>query len=95
MDLNSNSQEGFTELHNRVYKDVLEGRGYGLEPARAAIKIVKICANMTPGEGCPMKDMVEVDGYLKHPTAIVDLGAQNRRFEGLAFCAHMFGRKDW
>ncbi len=33
--------EGFTELHNRVYKDVLEGRGYGLEPARAAIEIVE------------------------------------------------------
>jgi len=40
--------EGFTELHNRVYKDVLEGRGYGLEPARAAIKIVEKLRNMSP-----------------------------------------------
>ncbi len=40
--------EGFTELHNRVYKDVLEGRGYGLEPARAAIKIVEKLRNAIP-----------------------------------------------
>lgn len=33
--------EGFTELHKRVYTDVLSGKGYGLESARAAIKIVE------------------------------------------------------
>ncbi|NUN06095.1 MAG: Gfo/Idh/MocA family oxidoreductase [Bdellovibrio sp.] len=33
--------EGFTELHKRVYKDILEGRGYGLDAARPAIKIVE------------------------------------------------------
>ena len=33
--------EGFTELHKRVYKDILEGRGYGLDAARHAIKIVE------------------------------------------------------
>lgn len=33
--------EGFTELHKRVYTDVLEGRGYGLEHAKAAIQIVE------------------------------------------------------
>lgn len=33
--------EGFTELHNRVYNDVLSGRGYGLEHARTAIEIVE------------------------------------------------------
>ncbi|MGZ3691937.1 MAG: Gfo/Idh/MocA family oxidoreductase, partial [Pseudobdellovibrio sp.] len=29
--------EGFTELHKRVYTDVLNGRGYGLEHAKPAI----------------------------------------------------------
>lgn len=33
--------EGFTELHKRVYTDILNGRGYGLEAARAAIRIVE------------------------------------------------------
>lgn len=33
--------EGFTELHKRVYSDILSGNGYGLEAARPAIRIVE------------------------------------------------------
>lgn len=33
--------EGFTELHNRVYSEILAGKGYGLEAARVAIRIVE------------------------------------------------------
>jgi UDP-N-acetyl-2-amino-2-deoxyglucuronate dehydrogenase len=33
--------EGFTELHNTVYKEILAGNGYGLEAARIAIRIVE------------------------------------------------------
>ncbi|AHZ84213.1 UDP-N-acetyl-2-amino-2-deoxy-D-glucuronate oxidase [Bdellovibrio bacteriovorus] len=33
--------EGFTELHKRVYTDILNGKGYGLNAARAAIRIVE------------------------------------------------------
>jgi len=33
--------EGFTDLHTVVYKDILAGRGYGLEDARASIEIVE------------------------------------------------------
>lgn len=33
--------EGFTELHKRVYQDILSGKGYGLEAARPAIQIVE------------------------------------------------------
>lgn len=33
--------EGFTELHNRVYRDILAGNGYGLDAARSAIEIVE------------------------------------------------------
>lgn len=32
--------EGFTDLHTVVYRDILEGRGYGLEDARASINLV-------------------------------------------------------
>jgi len=32
--------KGFTDLHTKVYKEVLEGNGYGLEDARQAIEIV-------------------------------------------------------
>jgi UDP-N-acetyl-2-amino-2-deoxyglucuronate dehydrogenase len=31
---------GFTDLHTMVYKDILNGKGYGLEAARNAIEIV-------------------------------------------------------
>lgn len=31
---------GFTDLHTLVYKDILNGNGYGLEDARTAIEIV-------------------------------------------------------
>ena len=31
---------GFTDLHTKVYKGVLDGQGYGLEDARQAIEIV-------------------------------------------------------
>ena len=31
---------GFTDLHNRVYEGILDGKGYGLEDARQAIEIV-------------------------------------------------------
>lgn len=40
--------EGFTELHNRVYKDILAGKGYGLEHARTAIEIVEKLRGMNP-----------------------------------------------
>lgn len=37
--------EGFTELHNTVYKEILAGKGYGLEAARVAIRIVENLRN--------------------------------------------------
>ncbi len=33
--------EGFTELHNKVYLDILSGKGYGLDAARSAIAIAE------------------------------------------------------
>ncbi|MFV8250679.1 Gfo/Idh/MocA family oxidoreductase [Bdellovibrio bacteriovorus] len=39
--------EGFTELHRRVYQDVLGGRGYGLNAARGAIRIVENIRKMS------------------------------------------------
>ena len=32
---------GFTNLHNLVYKDIINGKGYGLAEARTAIEIVE------------------------------------------------------
>ena len=31
---------GFTDLHTRVYQDILDGRGYGIEDARPAVQLV-------------------------------------------------------
>lgn len=39
---------GFTDLHTMVYKDILDGKGYGLEAARTAIEIVHDIRNTTP-----------------------------------------------
>ncbi|AWX44537.1 UDP-N-acetyl-2-amino-2-deoxyglucuronate dehydrogenase [Flagellimonas maritima] len=39
---------GFTDLHTIVYKDILLGKGYGLEAARTAIEIVHNIRNSTP-----------------------------------------------
>jgi UDP-N-acetyl-2-amino-2-deoxyglucuronate dehydrogenase len=32
--------DGFTELHTRIYEEVLAGRGFGVEENRAAIETV-------------------------------------------------------
>ena len=39
---------GFTDLHTMVYRDILEGKGYGLEDARTAIEIVHHIRNAQP-----------------------------------------------
>lgn len=39
---------GFTNLHTLVYKDILQGKGYGLEAARTAIEIVHNIRNKKP-----------------------------------------------
>lgn len=37
--------EGFTELHKKVYREILNGNGYGLNDARKAISIVEKIRN--------------------------------------------------
>lgn len=39
---------GFTDLHTMVYRDILDGGGYGLEDARTAIEIVHQIRNTNP-----------------------------------------------
>jgi UDP-N-acetyl-2-amino-2-deoxyglucuronate dehydrogenase len=39
---------GFTDLHTLVYKDILEGRGYGIEDARPSLNLVSSIRNTTP-----------------------------------------------
>ncbi|MBT2160327.1 Gfo/Idh/MocA family protein [Zobellia barbeyronii] len=39
---------GFSDLHTMVYKDILVGKGYGLDDARTAIKIVHDIRNSKP-----------------------------------------------
>lgn len=39
---------GFTDLHTMVYKDILNGKGYGLQAARTAIEIVHNIRNTRP-----------------------------------------------
>lgn len=40
--------EGFTDLHTEIYKDILNGKGFGLEDARTAIQTVYDIRNATP-----------------------------------------------
>ena len=39
---------GFTDLHTKVYKGVIDGKGYGIEDARQAIEIVHGIRNAEP-----------------------------------------------
>lgn len=39
---------GFTDLHTRSYEEILAGRGFGLDSARASIEIVHHIRNATP-----------------------------------------------
>lgn len=39
---------GFTDLHTMVYQDILDGKGYGLDAASTAIKIVHDIRNIKP-----------------------------------------------
>lgn len=40
--------EGFTDLHTRVYQEILAGRGFGIPEARASIETVYNIRNMKP-----------------------------------------------
>ena len=40
--------EGFTELHTLMYKEILNGNGFGLEESRESIEIVYDIRNATP-----------------------------------------------
>jgi UDP-N-acetyl-2-amino-2-deoxyglucuronate dehydrogenase len=40
--------EGFTDLHTRVYEDILAGGGFGLEESRTAIEIVSDIRTQVP-----------------------------------------------
>ncbi len=40
--------EGFTDLHTTSYREILEGRGYGLDDARHCIETVNVIRTATP-----------------------------------------------
>jgi UDP-N-acetyl-2-amino-2-deoxyglucuronate dehydrogenase len=40
--------DGFTDLHTKVYQSILDGKGYGLDAAENAIKIVESLNNQNP-----------------------------------------------
>jgi len=43
--------EGFTDLHTVVYRDILSGRGFGIEDVRSAINLVYELRNAKPTAG--------------------------------------------
>ena len=43
--------EGFTDLHTLVYREILAGRGFGLDDARASINLVYELRNSKPTPG--------------------------------------------
>jgi UDP-N-acetyl-2-amino-2-deoxyglucuronate dehydrogenase len=40
--------EGFTDLHTQTYREILAGRGFGLEDARQSVEIAYTIRNATP-----------------------------------------------
>ena len=53
---------GFTNLHTLVYKDILEGHGYGIEDARPSLNLVSSIRNTKPD----MKNKNIVHPFVKH-----------------------------
>jgi UDP-N-acetyl-2-amino-2-deoxyglucuronate dehydrogenase len=53
---------GFADLHTLVYKDILEGRGYGIEDARPSLNLVSSIRNTKPG----IKNKSIVHPFVKH-----------------------------
>lgn len=53
--------EGFTNLHTVVYKDILEGGGFGIKDARPAIKLVYNIRKAQPKIG----DKTKIHPYIK------------------------------
>ena len=51
--------EGFTDLHTVVYREILEGRGYGMEDARNAINLVYELRNSVPARSSHPHPFVE------------------------------------
>lgn len=43
--------DGFTDLHTTSYREILAGRGYGLEDARHCIETVEVIRSATPVRG--------------------------------------------
>ena len=50
--------EGFTDLHTVVYREILEGRGFGMEDARPSINLAHELRNSVP---------VQTNGMFCHP----------------------------
>jgi UDP-N-acetyl-2-amino-2-deoxyglucuronate dehydrogenase len=42
--------KGFTDLHTRVYENILDGNGYGIEDVRASIELAYKIRNAAPGK---------------------------------------------
>lgn len=59
--------DGFTDLHTESYKDILAGKGYGLEDALASIELVQQIRNAVPiGKSGSYHPFVELP-LAKHP----------------------------
>jgi UDP-N-acetyl-2-amino-2-deoxyglucuronate dehydrogenase len=50
--------EGFTDLHTIVYREILAGRGFGLDDARASINLVYELRNSIPTPGSCLHPML-------------------------------------
>ncbi|MBU0554156.1 Gfo/Idh/MocA family oxidoreductase [Myxococcota bacterium] len=64
-DVDFDFSTGFTDLHTRVYQDILEGGGYGIEDARPSIELVHAIRNaqITPCQG-PCHPLLVKDAHL-------------------------------
>lgn len=57
--------EGFTELHNKSYEEILKGNGFGIQEARKSVEIVYKIRNETPaglkGDYHPACKLLEIN----------------------------------
>jgi len=47
--------EGFTDLHTKVYEEILAGRGFGIDEARTSVEIAHWIRHATPVKADPLR----------------------------------------
>lgn len=67
--------DGFTDLHTRIYEEILAGRGFGIDDARPSIELVHGMRTMTLSSADSLTHPMATDGASNTRTAVAEAEA--------------------